>query len=134
LTLDETRGYIAERLRIAGNDGEEIFSPEAIQAIHQYSRGIQRVTNLLSEHALISAFVDQRNPVPAECVEEIARDFGLHEIDPLAQSLPHPPSNGANGDNPPLVESLLQALNALVDRLNKVESPGSGEPDHGDKL
>jgi general secretion pathway protein A len=131
LTLEETRGYIVERLRIAGSDGDEIFSTEAIQAIHQYSRGIQRVTNLLSEHALISAFVDQKNPVPAETVAEVARDFGLHEIDPLAQALPQPPANGANQ---PLVESLLQALNVLVERLNKAENPEAVESEHEDKV
>ena len=122
LTLEETRGYIAERLRIAGNEDGEIFSPDAIKTIHKYARGIQRVTNLLAEHSLISAFVDQKNPVPAETVEEIARDFGLHEIDPLSQALPAPGAPAANGDHSPLVESLLHALNALVDRLNTAEA------------
>src|SRR5579862_5827425 len=40
LTLEETRGYILERLRIAGCDGEEIFSPEAIEMVHRHARGI----------------------------------------------------------------------------------------------
>ena len=123
LTLEETRGYIVERLRIAGNEDGEIFSPEAIQTIHHYARGIQRVTNLLSEHSLISAFVDQKNPVPAETVEDVARDFGLHEIDPLAQALPpQSPSVAPNGGQTPLVESLLHALNTLVERLNTAEA------------
>jgi general secretion pathway protein A len=124
LTLEETRGYIAERLRIAGSDGQEIFAPEAIEAIHERARGIPRVTNLLCEHALISAFVDQRKPVPAELVHEVARDFDLHEVDPMAQAVPR--HNSANGDKQPqqqpLVESLLQALSTLVTRLNQVET------------
>ena len=117
LTLDETRGYIHERLRIAGGDGEELFSPPAIEAVHRLARGIPRVTNLLSEHALIGAFVDQQRPVSPEIVEEVARDFGLTEIDPLAQPLPAPPP--ANGTQPQLVDSLLQALNTLMERLNR---------------
>jgi len=124
LTLDETRGYIFERLRIAGNDGEEIFSPEAIEMLHQHARGIPRVTNLLGEHALISAFVDQRKPVTPDIVDEVARDFDLHEIDPLAQ--PVPPSAPANGQ-PQLVDSLLQALNALMERLNNAETATESE-------
>ena len=129
LTIEETRGYIQERLRIAGAENTEIFSPEAIAAIHRYSRGIARVTNLLCEHALVSSFVDQVNPVPPEIIEEVARDFDLHIIDPLAKTPAHPfpqPENG-NGDNPPLIESLLQALNTLVDRLNQAEA--GVEPD-----
>src|SRR6202161_2841801 len=94
LTLEETRGYINERLRIAGSDGSEVFSAGAIEAIHQYARGIPRVTNLLCEHALVSAFADQKNPVPAEIVEEVARDFDLHIIDPLAQTAPPTPAQG----------------------------------------
>src|SRR5271156_4583858 len=43
LTLEETFGYIAERLRIAGANGEPIFSKEAIETVNLYSRGIPRV-------------------------------------------------------------------------------------------
>ncbi len=132
LTLEETNGYIQERLRIAGAENPDIFSPEAVATVHRYARGIPRVTNLLCEHALVSSFVDQKNPVPAEIVEEVARDFDLHIIDPLAQAAPPTPAqvlahalpSGAdgNGDQPPLIESLLQALNTLVDRLNQAEA------------
>jgi len=63
LTVDETRGYIIERLRIAGGDGRQIFSPDAIVAIHKFAKGIPRVTNLLCEHTLINAYVDQQPEV-----------------------------------------------------------------------
>jgi type II secretory pathway predicted ATPase ExeA len=128
LTLEETQGYIQERLRIAGAQNTDIFSPEAVVTIHRYSRGIPRVTNLLCEHALVSSFVDQRNPVLPEIVEEVAHDFELHIIDPTAQAPAQPSPHPTNGDHPPLVESLLQALNTLVDRLNQTES--AVEPDH----
>jgi type II secretory pathway predicted ATPase ExeA len=133
LTLEETQGYIQERMRIAGAENPDIFSPEAVATVHRYARGIPRVTNLLCEHSLVSAFVDQKNPVPPEIVEEVARDFELHIVDPLAQSpAPQPTPQAAlantaagieaNGDQPPLIESLLQALNTLVDRLNQAEA------------
>src|SRR5258708_1128436 len=129
LTLDETQGYIQERMRIAGAENPDIFSPEAVAAVHRYARGIPRVTNLLCEHSLVSSFVDQRNPVPPEIVEEVARDFDLHIIDPVAQTpvLPHLPST--NGDHPPLIESLLQALNTLVEPLNQAEATAASQPD-----
>src|SRR6202521_768 len=91
LTIYETRGYIHERLRIAGAENTEIFSPEAIAVVHRFARGIPRVTNLLCEHALVSSFVDQRNPVPPEIVEEVARDFDLDVVYPTQKppSQPH---------------------------------------------
>jgi len=130
LTLDETQGYIQERLRIAGAENIDLFSPEAIVAVHRYARGIPRVTNLLCEHSLVSSFVDQLNPVPPEIVEEVARDFDLHIIDPVAPAAVQPFLQSTNGDHPPLVESLLQALNTLVDRLNQAETAAASEPDH----
>jgi len=130
LTLDETQGYIQERLRIAGAENIDLFSPEAIVAVHRYARGIPRVTNLLCEHSLVSSFVDQLNPVPPEIVEEVARDFDLHIIDPVAPAPVQPFLPSTNGDHPPLVESLLQALNTLVDRLNQAEAAATSEPDH----
>jgi general secretion pathway protein A len=130
LTLEETRGYIQERLRIAGAENTDIFEPGAIAAVHRFARGIPRVTNLLCEHALVSSFVDQRNPVPPEIVEEVAHDFDLHIVDPIqapAQTYPQ----STNGDHPPLIESLLQALNTLVDRLNQAEAAAaSADQDH----
>jgi general secretion pathway protein A len=88
LTLEETSGYILERLRVAGNGGEEIFSSLAIEAVHRHARGIPRVTNLLSEQALVRAFIHQLRPVSAETVEEVARDFSLDEVDLSAQAQP----------------------------------------------
>jgi general secretion pathway protein A len=136
LTLEETHGYIEERMRIAGAENPDIFSPEAVAMVHRYARGIPRVTNLLCEHALVSSFADGKNPVPPEVVEEVARDFDLHIVDPLAQAPPPGPVPalphvaGANGDQAPLIESLLQAINTLVDRLNQAEARVESDPEH----
>jgi len=115
LTLEETSGYIAERLRIAGGDGTQIFIPDTVEAIHRYARGIHRVVNLLCEHALISAFVDQKRPVQVATIDEVAREFDLYRIDPIAQPVESPASSGENAS---LMEA-LQNLATLVDRLRR---------------
>lgn len=84
LGLEETRTCIAERLRIAGANGQPIFTPEAIQAVYTYSQGIPRVINLLCEHSLIGAFADGLKPVPVSTVEDVAREFDLPEILPTS--------------------------------------------------
>jgi general secretion pathway protein A len=86
LTLDEARGYIVDRLRIAGATREPIFESDAVEALHYYSRGIPRVMNLLCEHALINAYVEGLNPVPSQAVEEAARDFLMEEFRPLSSN------------------------------------------------
>jgi general secretion pathway protein A len=114
LTLDETFGYIAERLRIAGANGEPIFSKEAIQAVHMYSQGIPRIVNLLCEHSLINAYVDHLRPVPAHLVEEVAREFQLDEIEPTARARLAPTGTQASD-----TQALLQNLDELLGRLRQ---------------
>jgi general secretion pathway protein A len=53
-------------LRIAGSNGEPIFEPDAIGRDFRYSLGIPRIINLLCEHCLVSAFVDQKKTVAAK--------------------------------------------------------------------
>jgi general secretion pathway protein A len=112
LSPQETFGYIAERLRIAGANGEPIFSREAIEAVHMYSRGIPRVVNLLCEHALINAYVDHLRPVPAHLVEEVAREFQLDEIEPMPSETSLSPSEQAQH-----TQALIQNLDELIGRL-----------------
>lgn len=114
LTPAETEGYILSRLRIAGSDGQPIFAPEAVEAIHKYSRGIPRMVNVLCEHSLINAFADQRRPVTAQVVTAVAQDFELESAEPMP-SMQAGPAGGAP------VEDALQGLTALMDRLRRVE-------------
>jgi len=84
LSKEQTHDYIAERLRIAGASGELIFSPKAVETIHLYSLGIPRVVNLLCEHSLINAFVEHERPIGQKIVEDVAHEFQLHEVGPIA--------------------------------------------------
>ena len=86
LTREETHDYIKTRLQIAGSNGKQIFSPQAIDAVHSYSRGIPRVINLFCEHAIINAYADDVHMVPVQMVEEVAHEFQFAEK-PLAPSL-----------------------------------------------
>jgi general secretion pathway protein A len=86
LTLEESYGYIADRLRIGGATGNPVFAFEAMKAVHFYSRGIPRVMNLLCKHALINAYVEHLKPVPARMVEEAARDSLLDKFRPVTTS------------------------------------------------
>ncbi len=86
LTKEETHAYILERLKIAGAaaNGQPIFSPAAREAIHRYSQGVPRVVNLLCEHALINAYVEQQRPIQPKIVEDVAREFQLDVVEPTA--------------------------------------------------
>jgi general secretion pathway protein A len=121
LSHDEMNGYINERLRIGGANGTPIFSPEAVEAIFKYSRGIPRVANLLCENSLINSFVDQVKPVPPSVVHEAAREFELDQLDPMARPVVR------NGEDPTkTIEGLLQSLNHLLEEMGRNNSVTSG--------
>jgi general secretion pathway protein A len=111
LSREETYGYICERLRTAGSNGQPIFSKEAMDVIYRYSCGVQRVVNLLCEHALINSFVEETKPVTVKVVEEIAREFQLDEIAPIA-----PPGAWSDINKEPSerVEGLLRDLFTIL--------------------
>jgi general secretion pathway protein A len=117
LTKEQTHAYIAERLRIAGTNGEQIFSPEAMDTVHMYSLGIPRVVNLLCEHALINTYVEQERVVSPKIVEDIAREFQLDEIEPI------PPPGSSRIDNDVYnSETFVQNLGEALSRF-RVGSP-----------
>jgi general secretion pathway protein A len=77
LNLEQTRRYIAQRLRLAGANGARIFGDEAIPAIHFHSQGIPRLVNLLCEHALVNAFVEQKKEISLAMIDDVAEEFEL---------------------------------------------------------
>jgi general secretion pathway protein A len=112
LTKEQTHDYIAERLRIAGASGELIFSPKAVETIHLYSLGIPRVVNLLCEHSLINAYVEQQRPISPTIVEDVAHEFQLDEVEPTA-----PPGNTRTDADVYNSEAFVQNLGEALSRF-----------------
>jgi general secretion pathway protein A len=120
LTKEETRDYISQRLKIAGASAESIFSPQALDTIHLYSMGIPRVINLLCEHSLVNAFVENQRPIQAKIIEEVAREFQLDEVEPIA------PESGSTDiyNSEAFLQNLGEALSRF--RLGPSTSPNRG--------
>jgi general secretion pathway protein A len=118
LNLEEARAYVQQRLRIAGSNGETIFDPDSLLALYRYSIGIPRVINLLCEHCLVSAFVDQKKLITSEIVESVARDFDLS--DGTAAGTLAPTTPAAAPEKFDLVEA-LRTLATLADRVRQSE-------------
>jgi general secretion pathway protein A len=77
LSLEETHGYITQRLSIAGANGKEYFSPEAIERVYNNAEGIPRLINVLCDSALVSAFVDNQLPVLPHVIDDVGREFRM---------------------------------------------------------
>ena len=112
LTNEQTHEYIAERLRIAGANGTPIFSAKAIDVILKYAHGIPRVINLLCEHALTGAYVEEQRPIEPPLVDDVAKEFQLDEIAPIA-----PPGSLAVTQDVFTSESFVQNLGEALSRF-----------------
>jgi type II secretory pathway predicted ATPase ExeA len=112
LSSEQTHEYVAERLRIAGANGQPIFSPQALDVIHKYAHGIPRVINLLCEHALTGAYVEEQRPIEPPLVEEVAREFQLDEVAPIA-----PPGSLTVTQDVFTSESFVQNLGEALSRF-----------------
>jgi type II secretory pathway predicted ATPase ExeA len=113
MTKEQTHDYVQERLRIGGAAPQSaIFSPKAMDAIHLYSMGIPRVINLLCEHALINSFVDQKQVVEPKVIEDVAREFQLDEMDPIA-----PPASAPQDADVFQSEAFIQNLGEALSRF-----------------
>ena len=112
LSQEHTQEYISERLRIAGASGDAIFSAKAVEAIHVYSLGIPRVINLLCEHSLVNGFVDQQRPIQPKIVEDVAHEFQLDEVEPIA-----PPGGTKIDSDVYNSEAFLQNLGEALSRF-----------------
>src|SRR5215470_17014403 len=118
MTGEQTHDYIQERLRIAGGDPQqEIFSAKAIESVHYFSMGIPRVINLLCEHALINSFVEQQKIVQVKTIEDVAREFQLDEVEPLA-----PPASLRQDAEVFQSEQFIQNLGEALSRF-RVNAP-----------
>jgi general secretion pathway protein A len=112
LTKEQTHDYIAERLRTAGANGTPIFSQRAMDTVHRYAHGIPRVVNLLCEHSLCAAYVEEQKPIQPAIVEEIAHELQLDEVAPIA-----PPGSMAVTQDVYTSESFVQNLGEALSRF-----------------
>lgn len=71
-----TAQYIRHRLHIAGSE-MELFSPDAIEAVYMFSKGIPRLINTICDNALLEGFLTKRPGIDRKIIEEVAADFGL---------------------------------------------------------
>jgi len=116
LTLAETESYIAQRMSIAGSGGQEVFDPEARRTIHRHSGGIPRIINLICEHCLVNAFVEEQKVVKAEMVDAVAADLDL-----MAGTSDSTALSVESQSLPPGKFDLIEAIKTLAERLRHSE-------------
>ena len=73
LTEDEIALYVQHRLQVGGRF-EPLFTRKAIKALHKFSGGIPRLTNLLCERALMAGYAQSKVPIDHKMVTQAAAE------------------------------------------------------------
>ncbi len=77
----ETAAYVAGRLQAAGlQDGQTLFTTDALFALHRASDGLPRRLNRLADLALLIAYARDQAAPDLDAVATAARELGVVEV------------------------------------------------------
>jgi general secretion pathway protein A len=79
-SASETADYVGHRLRVAGYQGESLFTTDALAIIHSQSEGIPRNINNLCFHASTLAFANGQKIVDASILNEVLEDLDMEML------------------------------------------------------
>jgi MSHA biogenesis protein MshM len=74
LRRDEVAGYVEHRVRVAGYQGDELFTRPAIRKLHAFSNGTPRLVNILAHKSLMLGFGEGVGQILARHVTAAAED------------------------------------------------------------
>jgi general secretion pathway protein A len=73
LSRQETCGYIAHRLQVAGGS-DTLFTPMAMRLVHRLSGGLPRLINIICDRALLGAYAHDRHRVTVAIVRRAGKE------------------------------------------------------------
>jgi general secretion pathway protein A len=134
LTLQETAGYIAGRIRSAGGVGAQVFTREAVTLIHERSRGIPRTISVIADNALLTGFAVGQRPVNSSTVREVCRDFDLgSERDETRTLAPPPVAAEPPAPVPAIAPAPPPGLLVMGGPVDEAATPLAAPPDGTDE-
>jgi len=125
LVFEETDEYIRYRLQVAGTS-ERIFTPDAVNRIHQYATGLPRKINIICDHALLTGYVQNLRQIGAPIVQECVKDISIlmtpekrvsspprenpiqGPLQTVPQASPPPIKNRVDNDTKPLPKDMAE--------------------------
>lgn len=73
-TVEETGGYVRHRMEAAGAT-REVFTPDALEALHYLCHGTARQINRLADLALLVGFADRLPQLTAQQIEAVSEEL-----------------------------------------------------------
>jgi general secretion pathway protein A len=74
LTKEESKQYIAHRIKLVSSNGMDFFTPAALELICEHSRGIPRIINLICDSALLSGYIYDSKTINENIISEVLKE------------------------------------------------------------
>lgn len=145
LSCQLTEGYIRHRLTVAGTANLDVFSPDAIDGVHEHSQGLPRLINTICDNAMLSAYSADRRWIDRPFINSVVDNMmtleeELHDSAGATQgqsrsnlasarsaSDVHRPASNVQST---LIENLSRRLGELELRIAHPPSPGTASRRH----
>jgi general secretion pathway protein A len=145
----EVKNYIEHRLMVAGYKGDPIFTPEAYEAVAEFTKGIPRNVNNFCFNALSLACALRKRVVDSDVVNEVVSDLDIDKLTSVTEAPrqdasyapvqevprhPHTPGDDEEISSPAQAAAYMQQVALkLKDWRESLEktpgfTPGSSQP------
>lgn len=124
LSLEDTRHYIFHRLTVAGIQNTELFTDSIIKLIHEYSGGIPRLINKISDGLLLCAYAEDRLVLQGSDIDEIKDELLVSSDEIIKQpkrssgSKTEAQATEANDSYLAILERIAGALESIEQKLD----------------
>jgi len=83
LTESETSEYVQHRLKVASDTDHQYITPEALQLVYHFSKGVPRLINQICDNAFLTGYVSEKSIIDEQILKEV---IGESPMEKLAQN------------------------------------------------
>ena len=127
--LEHTSAYIRHRLDVVAAPNPDMFEKGALERVHQASRGIPRLVNIVCERSLLVGYVEETQTLKSSHVDQAVADLNLK---PLGDGMDQ--ATGAIGFEGNLLMRMAAQLDEIMRRLDGLEVNGGRRPNEEPRL
>lgn len=121
LSLAEVKDYINHRLQQAGCERDELFSDDAIAAIHEKTLGVPRKINIFVDRLLLFGFLEELTHFDVDAINDVAEEMSVELTGSLSsQALKNNQNNGESVNQQVVVNSSENVEN-IKEVLREIE-------------
>ncbi len=83
LNEEETKEYILHRLKIASGTDHQYLTPEALDLVYQFSKGVPRLVNQICDSAFLTGYVNETRVIDDQLMKEVINEAPIQQFEQI---------------------------------------------------